>query len=162
MGVGPDGQPLPFACASAGSSRLVAHSRLASFREEVLRGNTLIFTAKLTTSMMEGVQDLRAHVTVPPKALAADLGLLLTSAEGADVKFLCGEATFLAHRVICSVRSPALRAMLAGPAKGAVVIADTPPVVFQALLRYVYTEELEEDPSAELVQHLLARHRGPH
>lgn len=207
MGLGSDGQPLPWAVASVGSSKFIAHTRLTSFREEVLRSSTMIITARLTTSATEPVQDFRQYIVVPPKALSSaqhtlfafpnlrgvlcrrglvpapcggascaiahyhsrrlachkqqqhhhpfqspvltlppsspradDLAALLASGEGSDVKFVVGDTSFRVHRIILSARSPVFRAMLQGPGKGTIAVEDVEPVVFQAVLRYLYTE----------------------
>lgn len=66
--------------------------------------------------------------------------MLLASGEGSDVKFVVGDTSFRVHRLILSARSPVFRGMLQGPGKGTVAVEEVEPVVFQAVMRYLYTE----------------------
>lgn len=55
--------------------------------------------------------------TVPPPDILQDLARLLSSGEGADVKFEVGGETFTAHRHLLAARSSVFKAELLGPMK---------------------------------------------
>jgi len=83
--------------------------------------------------------------------MGRDLGRLLSSGEGADVTFEVGGETVAAHRSILSARSPALRTELFAPAPAGlsaaavcVWVEGVDADVFQAVLRFVYTDSLPE------------------
>ena len=79
LGVDADGTALPFAAAAATAPRFLSHARAASFRAELLRGDVLIVTARVTLAAAADVDaraDARRHVAVPPKSIAADWGAL--------------------------------------------------------------------------------------
>ncbi|CAN6293550.1 unnamed protein product [Urochloa humidicola] len=102
----------------------------------------------------------------PPSSLSAQLGDLLSTERGADVVFEVGGETFAAHRAVLAARSPVFAAELFSAMResdggGLVRIDDMEPRVFQALLRFAYTDSLppetvvakrEEGP---MCQHLL-------
>ncbi|CAL4924953.1 unnamed protein product [Urochloa decumbens] len=111
---------------------------------------------------------------VPPASdLSAQLGDLLSTERGADVVFQVGGETFAAHRAVLAARSPVFAAELfsvmkegdaaaAAAAAGVVVrVDDMEPRVFQALLRFAYTDLLPPEMAAKrkeegaMCQHLL-------
>lgn len=102
-------------------------------------------------------------VAVPPPDIGAHLGRLLDHGDGTDVSFVvdCGEA-FPAHRAVLAARSPVFRAELLGPMAEAkmsrITIHDVEPVTFGSMLRFIYTDELEEKDSmtTDLLQNLVA------
>lgn len=155
MGLGLDGQPLPWTVISAGQPKYIQHTRLAAMRGEVLRNNTMIVTAKLTTSHQDPIADFRSYIQLPAKSMAIEMAALLASAEDSDVKFLVGDTSYKAHRIIVSARSPVLKAMLTGPGKGTVRVDEMDPMVFRNFLRYLYTEEFQDEVTPEMAQHLL-------
>ncbi|CAN6288199.1 unnamed protein product [Urochloa humidicola] len=96
---------------------------------------------------------------VPPASgLSAQLGDLLSTERGADVVFEVGGETFAAHRAVLAARSPVFAAELFSAmregdhaaAAGVVVVRidDMEPRVFQALLRFAYTDSLPEAETA--------------
>lgn len=101
-------------------------------------------------------------VLVPPSDIQQHLGSLL-SMEGADVKFLVGGETFVAHRLMLAARSPIFNAELYSPMKEGVVtntiqIDDMEAQVFKALLNFIYTDswpEMEQEDEFAMTQHLL-------
>ncbi|CAL4924952.1 unnamed protein product [Urochloa decumbens] len=110
---------------------------------------------------------------VPPASdLSAHLGDLLSTGRGADVVFEVGGETFAAHRAVLAARSPVFAAELfsamregdttPAAAAGVVVrVEDMEPRVFQALLRFAYTDSLPLETTAKrneegaMCQHLL-------
>ncbi|XP_066159892.1 BTB/POZ and MATH domain-containing protein 3-like [Oryza sativa Japonica Group] len=78
------------------------------------------------------------------------------------VSFVVGGETFPAHRAVLAARSPVFRAELLGPMAEAkmsrITIHDVEPVTFRAMLRFIYTDELEEKDSmaTDLLQNLVA------
>ncbi|KAF7029150.1 hypothetical protein CFC21_040967 [Triticum aestivum] len=101
-------------------------------------------------------------VVVPPPALPRHLSQMLSYQEGSDVSFKVGRETFAAHRCILAARSPVFKAELVGPMKEnkmrLVHIEDMDAAVFQALLHFIYTDELPTTTRKEataMAQHLL-------
>ncbi|CAN6327554.1 unnamed protein product [Urochloa humidicola] len=105
------------------------------------------------------------QLRAPPSDLSKHLGALLDQKDLADIAFdVCGEV-FHAHKAVLAVRSPVFMAELYGGMKEkgmeSIAIDDVQPVVFGALLRFVYTDvlmlpgDLEGDDCKEMVWHLL-------
>ncbi|CAL4941850.1 unnamed protein product [Urochloa decumbens] len=111
--------------------------------------------------------DASAPGVSPASNLSAQLGHLLSTGRGADVEFKVGSETFAAHRAVLAARSPVFAAelfsaMREGDAAGVVVrVEDMEPRVFQALLRFAYTDSLPLETTAKrkeegaMCQHLL-------
>nr|CAB3483533.1 unnamed protein product [Digitaria exilis] len=101
-------------------------------------------------------------VPVPSSDIADHLGHLLDSADGSDVSFDVAGETFRAHRAVLAARSPVFKAQLLGSMAEAnmsrVTLHDVKPGTFQIMLRFMYTDKLEESSSAniEVFQNLLA------
>uniref|UniRef100_A0A0D3H038 BTB domain-containing protein n=2 Tax=Oryza TaxID=4527 RepID=A0A0D3H038_9ORYZ len=87
-------------------------------------------------------------ITVPPPAICCHLEQLLESKEGCDVTFQVERSDYDAHRVVLSARSPVFRAQFFGPMADTggggryVRILDMKPTVFEAVLRFIYTDRL--------------------
>ncbi|KAF2918668.1 hypothetical protein DAI22_08g074100 [Oryza sativa Japonica Group] len=85
---------------------------------------------------------------LPPSDMLAQLGNVYDTKEGADVTFSVDGELFAAHRVILAMRSPVFRAAVYGEMResgrggGPIAIDDMRPDVFDALLRYIYTDAL--------------------
>ncbi|XP_034570016.1 BTB/POZ and MATH domain-containing protein 1 [Setaria viridis] len=100
--------------------------------------------------------------TVPPSDLHKDLGRLLASGKGVDVKLKVRDKLFLAHKNVLAARSSVFMAELFGPLKegeaDSVEIHDMEPVVFKAMLDFIYTDNVPEVRTGEeiaMAQHLL-------
>ncbi|TVU30637.1 hypothetical protein EJB05_22268, partial [Eragrostis curvula] len=123
------------------------------------------FTVRFDVSVMKGVRTEESvpFVVVPPSDMHRHFGDLLSSKEGADVKFQVGGKTFPAHRSVLAARSPIFKAGLYSPMKegaatGIIQIDDMEAEVFDALLTFMYTDEFPEMGIGEesaMAQHLL-------
>jgi speckle-type POZ protein len=107
------------------------------------------------------------RLRVPPSDLAKHLGDLLLNQhdQAADVTLAVQGEVFRAHRVVLAARSPVFMAELFGQMKEKamerIAIDDMQPVVFRALLHFIYTDTLllpgdrDGDDYREMVRHLL-------
>ncbi|KAF3322839.1 BTB/POZ and MATH domain-containing protein 2-like protein [Carex littledalei] len=103
----------------------------------------------------------------PTWKVRSDLGKLLESGEGADVLFDVKGKLFSAHKFILAARSPYFRAQFFGLMRKLETVEHTKvevvPAVFEAFLRYVYTDsflEIEKpgvDDEVQLSQTMLAQ-----
>nr|CAB3462311.1 unnamed protein product [Digitaria exilis] len=98
------------------------------------------------------------RVVVPPSDLHKDLMNLLWKKQGADVVMEVGGETYEAHGWLLAARSPAFEAELLAAAKekvaGGVVrrrmeVQGVEPKVFEAMLRFVYTDALPAEVAEE-------------
>ncbi|TVU42441.1 hypothetical protein EJB05_08846, partial [Eragrostis curvula] len=105
------------------------------------------------------------EVEVPPSGVVDDLGKLLDSEDGKDVTLKVKEETFRAHKIVLAMRSPVFKAEFYGPMsdkrKRSIVVEDMQPLVFKALLHFVYKDslpamdDLDVHENEEMVRHLL-------
>ncbi|RCV39111.1 hypothetical protein SETIT_8G197400v2 [Setaria italica] len=101
--------------------------------------------------------------TVPPSDdLHKDLGRLLASGKGVDVKLKVRDKQFLAHKNVLAARSSVFMAELFGPLKegeaDSVEIHGMEPVVFKAMLDFIYTDNVPKVRTGEeiaMAQNLL-------
>ncbi|RLN05254.1 hypothetical protein C2845_PM13G06500 [Panicum miliaceum] len=112
----------------------------------------------------------RAHdqgCQVPPSDLSEHFGRLFLEEEGADVIFMVRGERFLAHKIVLATRSPVFKAQLSygqmETKAHCVPVEDMQPVVFKALLNFIYTDalpdffdDLDEEDYSEVIKHLLA------
>lgn len=132
-----------------------------------VRGDS--FTMQCTITVLKELPDIAPdrveEVLVPSSNLHQHLAELLQSETGVDVTFLVSGQSFAAHKNILAARSPVFMAQFFGDMKEKcsqrVEIKDMDPVVFRALLHFIYTDavaELDEKDEAATViaQHLLA------
>jgi speckle-type POZ protein len=107
------------------------------------------------------------EVEVPASDTLQNLGRFLVDHVTADVTFKVQQETFLAHRIMLAACSPVFdRQLLSGEMRekdmGCVLVHDMQPVVFKALLHFVYTDSLVGigdmvvvGDQIELIRHLL-------
>ncbi|CAO2163972.1 unnamed protein product [Urochloa humidicola] len=109
------------------------------------------------------------EIQVPPSDLSEHFGRLFMEEEGADVVFTVGGEVFPAHKLVLAIRSPVFKAqLLHGQMKEEtkahyVPVEDMQPVVFKALLNFIYTDALpdfgddvDDGDYREIIKHLLA------
>ena len=81
-----------------------------------------------------------------PSVFVEQMDALLSSATDADITFVVGETRVHAHRIMLIARSDYFKTMLtSGFSEGQahqIKIGDTTPEAFRAILRYLYTDEL--------------------
>ncbi|KAF8651240.1 hypothetical protein HU200_063487 [Digitaria exilis] len=106
--------------------------------------------------------EMNSAVVVPPPNLHQDFEKMLKDGEGADVTFIVDGQLFHAHRCVLAYRSPVFSAELFGPMKenatSCIRIDDMEPMIFEALLHYIYTDRLPvscSDGRNAAMQHLL-------
>ncbi|GJN13253.1 hypothetical protein PR202_ga31605 [Eleusine coracana subsp. coracana] len=104
------------------------------------------------------------QIDVPPSDLPDDLGKLLDNEKRTDVAIKVEGEIFYAHKLVLSMRSPVFEAELYGPMRDKtrnITVEDMQPVVFKALLHFIYTDSLPVmddpagEPNTEMVKHLL-------
>jgi speckle-type POZ protein len=128
-----------------------------------LHNDCLTIRCLLTVAKESRTQDVQTSlITVPKSNLHKDFENMLNDGEGADVTFDVGGQLFRAHRCVLAFRSPVFRAELFGPMKEkatqCINIDDMEPLIFEALLHFIYTDSLPghcKDDKAATMQHLL-------
>ncbi|XP_009353080.2 BTB/POZ and MATH domain-containing protein 4 isoform X1 [Pyrus x bretschneideri] len=99
--------------------------------------------------VVSAIDSSRLHsIHVPDSDIGDHFGMLLENEEGSDVTFnVCGER-FHAHKLVLAARSPLFEKEFFDGMKEEnhdVVVTDTDPKVFKALLHFIYTDNLIED-----------------
>ncbi|RCV43900.1 hypothetical protein SETIT_9G331500v2 [Setaria italica] len=132
-----------------------------------LRGDRLTIecVVDVVVAAGEAVAPPPRRLRAPPPDLSKHLGDLLDQQDLADIAFHVGGEVFRAHKVVLATRSPVFMAELYGGMKEKgmerIAIDDVQPLVFGALIRFVYTDvlvlpgDLEGDDYKEMVRHLL-------
>ena len=108
------------------------------------------------------------RLRAPPSDLSKHLGDLLDRQDQTDVAFDVRGEVFRAHKAVLATRSPVFMAELYGGMKEkgmeCIAIDDIQPVVFSALVGFIYTDVLvlpgdllegDDDDYKEMVRHLL-------
>ena len=178
--------------------QFLSHARVANFREELMRAGALVVCARVSLASAGPTHDSGDHgsarhhhrgthhghshpVPVPPRRLAADWGAMLSSGDGADVRFIVRPlasattsaaaaslpVTFLAHRLVLCTRCAGMRTLLGGVAAAvgggggyaqqqAFEIGDCDADSFGSLLHFLYTDDLEARQDEHALSALLA------
>ena len=103
-------------------------------------------------------------VSVLPPDMGRHLGDLLGAKKGANMEFVVDGKTFAALWCVLAARSPVFAAELFGSMRegrrdgGVILVADMEARVFEALLKFVYTDSWPE--MAEEDECTMAQHRG--
>ncbi|KAF3563179.1 hypothetical protein DY000_02013969 [Brassica cretica] len=137
---------------------------------DYLKDDCLIIncTVGVVRARLEGPKQF--GIVPPPSNMGQGLKDLLDSELGCDIAFRVGEETYKAHKLILAARSPVFRAQFYGPVGNnsvdRVVIEDMDPSIFQAMLSFIYTDELPDVHEitrststasfTNMIQHLLA------
>ncbi|KVH88320.1 BTB/POZ and MATH domain-containing protein 5-like [Cynara cardunculus var. scolymus] len=90
----------------------------------------------------------RLHsIHVPESDIGSHFGTLLDNTEGTDVTFNVAGEKFYAHKLILAARSPVFRSEFFGQEGDdhEIVVTDTEPKVFKAMLHFIYRDSLVED-----------------
>ncbi|CAM0911933.1 unnamed protein product [Alopecurus aequalis] len=104
-------------------------------------------------------------IPVPASDIQSHLSSLLDCADGADVSFCVKGETFHAHRAVLAAQSPVFKSELFGRMAEAtmacITLHEIEPLVFESLLRFVYTDSLPADGEfrgsfTDMIKHLLA------
>ena len=150
--------------------------KFVTTRDAVLLGNYLQYGKLTVTCKLEYKKEKEYPDTLsgpfqgyyqPPELLTAlsqsslgrDLTVLFTTMQHSDVSFTVDEKEFRAHKAILSARSPVFAAMFEHPEMkenqlNRVDIEDIKPEVFQILLRFIYTDQVDlknEETAEELL-----------
>ncbi|XXG66340.1 hypothetical protein AAC387_Pa05g3843 [Persea americana] len=124
------------------------------YRRNILEGSDYLKDDSLAMHCTVGV--VRTHIqkptqyTIPitPSNLGQCLKGLLESGVGSDITFEVGDETFKAHKLILAARSPVFRAQFFGlignPNMDKVVVEDVEPLVFKAMLAFMYSDVLPD------------------
>ena len=97
-----------------------------------------------------------ARVRELPSARISEFGSLLDDPTSVDVTFVVNNERIPAHRTILAARSTYFRTMFSSGMKEAqegndIIVQDTSPAAFRAMLLYLYTDELAFDDSVKLL-----------
>ncbi|VAI11075.1 BTB/POZ and MATH domain-containing protein 2-like [Triticum dicoccoides] len=132
--------------------------------KELLSRNDDCITIRcvLTVIKEPRTEDSTTVVSVPQSDLQTHFTNMLKDGEGVDVKFNVGGQLFSAHRCVLAARSLVFKAELFGQMKETtkrrIKIGDMEPIIFEALLHFIYTDSwpsnCDLDQNVEL-QHLL-------
>ncbi|KAF3339061.1 hypothetical protein FCM35_KLT16532 [Carex littledalei] len=127
-----------------------------------LRNDILTIICNVTIIGEPQTYDSRVPPIVKPSILYKQLGTLLSVEKGADINFEVDGRSFPAHRSVVAASSPVLRSQLSDLMKEAkeqlIKITDIDAPVFEALLLYIYTDNLPEIKTLtdiEMARHLL-------
>ncbi|XP_078150670.1 BTB/POZ and MATH domain-containing protein 2-like [Carex rostrata] len=127
-----------------------------------LRNDSLTIVCNVIVIGEPKTYDTRVAPIVEPSILYKQLGTLLSVEKGADINFEVDGRSFPAHRSVVAASSPVFRAQLSGLMKEAkeksIKITDIKAPAFEALLLYIYTDNLPETKmltDTGMAQHLL-------
>jgi speckle-type POZ protein len=146
-------------------ARFVSRTEL---ERDYVRDDCLAIQCNLVVAkepLLSDITPVSSEIEVPPCDIAANLGkLLLDQKVGSDVTFQVGGEIFEAHKIILAARSPVFKAQFYGQMiearMGRVTIKDMEPVIFKALLRFIYTGSVDgmgDDLNGDdMLWHLLA------
>ncbi|XP_062190698.1 BTB/POZ and MATH domain-containing protein 3-like [Phragmites australis] len=137
---------------------------------DFLKNDCLVMncTVGVVKNRIETPKNIQIHV--PPSDMGHCFKELLRLGIGCDITFEVGDEEVQAHKWILAARSPVFKAQFFGPIGNPnlhrVVVEDVEPVVFKAMVNFIYADELPSihelagsvsmGTSTVVVQHLLA------
>uniref|UniRef100_M0VHC2 Uncharacterized protein n=1 Tax=Hordeum vulgare subsp. vulgare TaxID=112509 RepID=M0VHC2_HORVV len=155
-----------FAEATWGKERCIRREALED--SVYVRDNCLVIECVITVLGQLRVSETKplCEIDVPPPNALRHFGKMLEDTSTADVTFNVEQETFAAHRVVLAARSPVFQKQFSEPMKdkkmSRMTINFMEPVVFKALLHFIYTDslpamdDLNKAESNAVMQHLLA------
>jgi speckle-type POZ protein len=127
--------------------------------------NNGCFTIRCVVTVIHQPRTVRRRklILATQPTLRESLEHMLKAGEGADVTFSVGDQLFNARRCVLAARSPVFKAELIGPMKEAatrcIKVDDMEPEILEALLHFIYTDDMLDDDDDEgktdRLQHLL-------
>jgi speckle-type POZ protein len=131
-----------------------------------LEGSPYLHDGRLTIECLITIaKDVKSLPEVSSSDSIEQLGKLLQEKEKADVVLDVGGKAFPAHKIMLAMGSPVFKAELYGAMREKdmdwITISDMRPVVFEALLHFIYTDSLPAMPDLgrsdyhEIIKHLL-------
>ncbi|KAL9258032.1 BTB/POZ and MATH domain-containing protein [Drosera capensis] len=124
-------------------------------QSDYLKDDCLIF--QCTVGVVVSAMDCsRLHpIQVPESDIGTHFGMVLDDMEGSDVVFNVAGEKLRAHKLVLAARSPAFRMEFfenLDDDKEEIVLTDMEPIVFKAILHFIYSDNLLEgvdfDPSS--------------
>ncbi|KAL6880376.1 hypothetical protein ACP4OV_011941 [Aristida adscensionis] len=153
-----------------GYKRFYRRSQLET--SDFLKNDCLVMncTVGVVKNRIETPKNIQIHV--PPSDMGRCFKELLKHGIGCDITFIVGDEKVRAHKWILAARSPVFKAQFFGPIGNpgldSVVVEDVEPVVFKAMVNFIYADELPSIhelavagsvsmwTSTVVIQHLLA------
>ncbi|XP_057318272.1 speckle-type POZ protein B-like [Microplitis mediator] len=122
--------------------------KLLENKDDFLPNNTLTIGVKL--SIYDNYESFTFEYPLqgPQRQMTDDFKKLYNSQINSDVTFIVGNEKFKAHKIILSARSPVFSAMFTHKMKenrdNKVAIPDIEPKIFNKLLEFIYTDEIND------------------
>ncbi|XP_053596739.1 speckle-type POZ protein B [Microplitis demolitor] len=129
-----------------GIAKFLEIEELLTNKDQFLPNNTLTVCVELT--IYDDYQSFLTKISLqtPQRKITDDLKGLYDSKINSDVIFVVGNKQFKAHKLILSTRSPVFFAMFSHGMKenrdGEVAIPDIEPEIFNKMLEFIYTDEI--------------------
>ncbi|XP_043464508.1 speckle-type POZ protein-like [Leptopilina heterotoma] len=111
--------------------------------------------------MLCKIQEVKssAKIDIPKNEMSAKILSLYEEKELTDFKIICKDKEFCVHKMILVCQSDVFRAMFENPMKesreDALIISDFEPKIVEAMIRYLYTDEMTESLSEDEFKQLL-------
>ncbi len=148
---------------SLGFSNFLSQKDVLEMNSKYLKDDSLTLQCQLTyeiennEDLLYSAKDKTPRIETSQCRIAHHLGHLLDSGRMSDILFTIGRRKFKAHKTIMSARSPVFAGKFEVNGKLSPIeslkIEDCEPEVFQAMLRFIYTDEMEE--TEEMAKKLL-------